>query len=143
VDPAVAPAFVLGGQPQDQPADLGRGRGAPGALGRSTSWSPPRGAGQGGRRVDGWWPERLATARFPRHVIRTTAQAKPWEHYRAEHLRDPDKLPLAEARRRFEAQPRVLSRTGADPPGQLPYPHRDDLMPAQPADTPIKMQDTF
>jgi hypothetical protein len=43
------------------------------------------------------------------HVARTTPQAKPWEHYLAEHLRDPDKLPLPEARRRFEAQPRVLA----------------------------------
>jgi hypothetical protein len=43
------------------------------------------------------------------HVARTTPTAKPWEHLHAEHLRDPDKLPRAEARRRFEAQPRVLA----------------------------------
>jgi hypothetical protein len=49
-----------------------------------------------------WWT-------WHAHVARTTPQAKPWEHFHAEHLRDPDKLPLPEARRRFEAQPRVLA----------------------------------
>ena len=53
-----------------------------------------------------------ATARWwtwHAHIARTAPAAKPWEHFHAEHLRDPDKLPLAEARRRFEAQPRVLA----------------------------------
>lgn len=49
-----------------------------------------------------WWT-------WHTHIARTTPVAKPWEHCRAEHLRDPDKLPIAEARRRFEAQPRVLA----------------------------------
>jgi hypothetical protein len=49
-----------------------------------------------------WWT-------WHAHVARTTPAAKAWEQYRAEHLRDPDKLPLTEARRRFEAQPRVLA----------------------------------
>jgi hypothetical protein len=49
-----------------------------------------------------WWT-------WHAHVARTTPAAKPWEHYLAEHLRTPDKIPLADARRRFEAQPRVLA----------------------------------
>jgi hypothetical protein len=49
-----------------------------------------------------WWT-------WHAHIARTTPGAKPWEQYQAEHQRDPSKLPLAEARRRFEAQPRVLA----------------------------------
>jgi hypothetical protein len=43
------------------------------------------------------------------HIAGATPAAKPWEHYRAEHQQAPSKLPLDQARRRFEAQPRVLA----------------------------------
>lgn len=43
------------------------------------------------------------------HIARTTPQARTWESFRTEHERDPKKLPMEEARRRFEAQPRVLA----------------------------------
>jgi hypothetical protein len=49
-----------------------------------------------------WWT-------WHAHIARSTKAARPWEHYLAEHLRDPGKLPVEEARRRFEAQPRVLA----------------------------------
>lgn len=43
------------------------------------------------------------------HTARTTPAARCWETFLADHHRDPNKLPLPEARRRFEAQPRVLA----------------------------------
>lgn len=53
-----------------------------------------------------------ATARWwawHAHIARTTPHARPWADWLAEHRKDPKKLPLAEARRRFESQPRVLA----------------------------------
>jgi hypothetical protein len=72
----------------------------------------------GGRRSRLDLPKLAASARdsaaarwwtWNAHVARATKAAQPWEHFLAEHLRDPGKLPLDEARRRFEAQPRVLA----------------------------------
>jgi hypothetical protein len=42
-------------------------------------------------------------------VARTTPSARPWEDFLAQHHANPDKVSLAEATRRFEAQPRVLT----------------------------------
>ncbi|MDQ1250256.1 MAG: hypothetical protein QG597_4635 [Actinomycetota bacterium] len=53
-----------------------------------------------------------ATARWwtwSQHIAATTPPARPWQDYLAEHRRNPEKLPLPEARRRFQAQPRVLA----------------------------------
>jgi hypothetical protein len=49
-----------------------------------------------------WWT-------WQRHVGATTPPAKPWEHFRTEHDRNPARLSLDEAERRFNAQPRVLA----------------------------------
>ncbi|MET7808584.1 hypothetical protein [Micromonospora chersina] len=43
------------------------------------------------------------------HVAATTHPARTWEDYLAQHHADPNKVSLAEARRRFEQQPRVLA----------------------------------
>ncbi|MEV0158073.1 hypothetical protein AB0H57_30850 [Micromonospora sp. NPDC050686] len=43
------------------------------------------------------------------HINATTPVARPWEDYLAQHLVDPTTVRLAEARRRFEQQPRVLA----------------------------------
>jgi hypothetical protein len=53
-----------------------------------------------------------ATARWRAwhlHINATTKPARVWEDFLAQHHADPDKVPLAEARRRFEQQPRVLA----------------------------------
>lgn len=42
-------------------------------------------------------------------VVRTTPPARPWGDFLAQHQANPDKVSLAEARRRFEEQPRVLA----------------------------------
>jgi hypothetical protein len=49
-----------------------------------------------------WWT-------WNTHVARRTPAARTWEDFQAQHERDPQKLPLGEARTRFEAQPRVLA----------------------------------
>jgi len=43
------------------------------------------------------------------HINATTRPARVWEDFLAQHHADPDKVSLAEARRRFEQQPRVLA----------------------------------
>ncbi|GGL20230.1 hypothetical protein [Mangrovihabitans endophyticus] len=43
------------------------------------------------------------------HISAATPAARVWEDFLAQHHADPDKLSLAEARRRFEQQPRVLA----------------------------------
>ncbi|MGJ3224043.1 hypothetical protein ACQEUV_01470 [Micromonospora aurantiaca (nom. illeg.)] len=43
------------------------------------------------------------------HIAATTRPARPFEDYLAHHHADPTKVSLAEARRRFEQQPRVLA----------------------------------
>jgi hypothetical protein len=43
------------------------------------------------------------------HINATTKPARTWEDYLAQHHADPAKVTLAEARRRFEQQPRVLA----------------------------------
>lgn len=42
-------------------------------------------------------------------VVRTTAVARTWGDFLAQHAANPAKVSLAEARRRFEEQPRVLA----------------------------------
>lgn len=42
-------------------------------------------------------------------ISTTTPTAKPWDHFLGQHLTDPTKVTRAEARKRFEAQPRVLA----------------------------------
>ncbi|WP_238015013.1 hypothetical protein KZZ52_33765 [Dactylosporangium sp. AC04546] len=42
-------------------------------------------------------------------VVRTAPVARSWADFLAQHTKDPQKLSLDEARRRFEAQPRVLA----------------------------------
>lgn len=42
-------------------------------------------------------------------VVRATPVAKPWGDFLAQHKAAPTKVPLEEARRRFEEQPRVLA----------------------------------
>jgi hypothetical protein len=42
-------------------------------------------------------------------VVHGTPTARPWSQFAAQHLAGPAKMPLAEAVRRFEAQPRVLA----------------------------------
>lgn len=49
-----------------------------------------------------WWAWKT-------HVARSTPPAQPWETYLDEHQQHPATLPLAQARHRFEAQPRVLA----------------------------------
>ncbi|SCG58401.1 hypothetical protein GA0070609_3445 [Micromonospora echinaurantiaca] len=51
------------------------------------------------------------------HINATTKPARPWEDYLAQHHTDPAKVSLAEARRRFEQQPRALAMLahGVDP----------------------------
>lgn len=52
-------------------------------------------------RIRWWtWQTQAATG---------TPQALPWETYLARHRQSPARCPLAEARREFEAQPRVLA----------------------------------
>lgn len=46
---------------------------------------------------------------FNTHIAATTHPARVWEDYLAQHHADPTKVSLAEARRRFEQQPRVLA----------------------------------
>ncbi|MCW3819799.1 hypothetical protein ONA91_35725 [Micromonospora sp. DR5-3] len=46
------------------------------------------------------------------HIAHTTRPARPWEDFLAQHYADPRKVPLTEARRRFEQQPRVLAMLG-------------------------------
>ncbi|WP_328468846.1 hypothetical protein OHA21_00195 [Actinoplanes sp. NBC_00393] len=48
------------------------------------------------------------------HIAATTPNARVWEDYLAQHHNDPAKLSLAEARRRFEQQPRVLAMLAYD-----------------------------
>ena len=43
------------------------------------------------------------------HINATTKPARVWEDFLAQHTNDPAKVSLAEARRRFEQQPRVLA----------------------------------
>ncbi|WFE48883.1 hypothetical protein [Micromonospora sp. WMMD1155] len=43
------------------------------------------------------------------HIAATTRPARPFEDYLAQHHADPAKVSAAEARRRFEQQPRVLA----------------------------------
>ena len=43
------------------------------------------------------------------HINATTPTARVWEDFLVQHHNDPAKVPLAEARRRFEQQPRVLA----------------------------------
>jgi hypothetical protein len=43
------------------------------------------------------------------HIAATTRPARTWEDYLAQHHADPAKVSVAEARRRFEQQPRVLA----------------------------------
>ena len=43
------------------------------------------------------------------YVASSTPVAKPWTEFLAQHDANPDKVSLDEARRRFEAQPRVLA----------------------------------
>jgi hypothetical protein len=43
------------------------------------------------------------------NIARSTPTAKPWEDFLAQHRAQPDKISRDEARRRFEAQPRVLA----------------------------------
>lgn len=43
------------------------------------------------------------------HIAATTRPARPFEDYLAQHHADPAKVSVAEARRRFEQQPRVLA----------------------------------
>ncbi|MEV4536293.1 hypothetical protein AB0J82_21125 [Asanoa sp. NPDC049518] len=43
------------------------------------------------------------------HVAATTRPARAWEDFLAQHRADPQKVSLAEARRRFEQQPQVLA----------------------------------
>ncbi|MEU7779173.1 hypothetical protein [Micromonospora parva] len=43
------------------------------------------------------------------HIAATTRPARPFEDYLAQHHADPTKVSVAEARRRFEQQPRVLA----------------------------------
>ncbi|MFG1849660.1 hypothetical protein [Micromonospora carbonacea] len=43
------------------------------------------------------------------HIAAATKPARPWEDFLAQHLADPTKITLNEARRRFEQQPRVLA----------------------------------
>jgi hypothetical protein len=43
------------------------------------------------------------------YINATTKPARPWEDYLAQHHTDPAKVSLADARRRFEQQPRVLA----------------------------------
>lgn len=43
------------------------------------------------------------------HINATTRPARVWEDFLAQHHADPAKVSLAEARRRFEQQPRVLA----------------------------------
>jgi hypothetical protein len=43
------------------------------------------------------------------HINATTPAARVWEDFLAQHTNDPAKVSLAEARRRFEQQPRVLA----------------------------------
>jgi hypothetical protein len=47
--------------------------------------------------------------RLWQQIARTTPAARPWSQFAALHRADPAKVPLAEAVRRFEAQPRVLA----------------------------------
>lgn len=71
---------------------------------------------------------RQATARWwawHAHIARTTPPARPWADWLAEHRRDPKKLPLAEARRRFESQHRVLAMLAYN--SYPAAPHRFDL----------------
>ncbi|MBV1854582.1 hypothetical protein [Catellatospora tritici] len=43
------------------------------------------------------------------HIVGTTPNARTWEDFLAQHTADPKKVSLAEARRRFEQQPRILA----------------------------------
>ena len=49
-----------------------------------------------------WWT-------WHTHIERTTPTARPWADFLAEHRRDPAKVTLTDARRRFEAQPRITA----------------------------------
>lgn len=58
-----------------------------------------------GARIDAarrWWT-------WHELIARSTPAGKPWEHFLGEHLADPAKCSRPEARRRFQAQPRVLA----------------------------------
>jgi hypothetical protein len=46
---------------------------------------------------------------FRHHIANTTPLARPWEFFLAQHHADPRKISRDEARRRFEAQQRVLA----------------------------------
>jgi hypothetical protein len=72
-----------------------------------------------------------ATARWwawTQHIAATTPPAKQWQHFLTEHRNAPAKVSLAEATRRYGAQPRVLAMLAYN---SYPYaPHRfalDDL----------------
>jgi hypothetical protein len=56
-----------------------------------------------------------ATARWRAwnmHINATTRPARVWEDFVAQHRADPAKVSMAEARRRFENQPRVIAMLG-------------------------------
>ncbi|WP_117214361.1 hypothetical protein [Allorhizocola rhizosphaerae] len=55
---------------------------------------------------------RLRYRAFCNHIAATTRPARTWEDFLAQHHADPAKVSLAEARRRFENQPRVLAMLG-------------------------------
>jgi hypothetical protein len=52
---------------------------------------------------------RLRWHAWNQHINNTTKPARTWEDFQALHHADPAKLSLAEARRRFEQQPRILA----------------------------------
>jgi hypothetical protein len=54
-------------------------------------------------------------------IARTTPSARPWEDFHAQHHANPDKVNLAEAKRRFEAQPRVLAMLSLSAHPNSPY----------------------
>ena len=58
-----------------------------------------------------------------RHLVgATTPQARDWPSYLAQRQHAPRALPLSEARRRFEAQPRVLTMLALTAARTLPFP---------------------
>lgn len=70
--------------------------------------------------------EACAAARARWHVwhrliAAATPRARDWASYRAQPIRGARRLPRAEARRRFEAQPRVLTMLAVNAQGTLPF----------------------
>jgi hypothetical protein len=65
-----------------------------------------------------------ATARWRawhHQVARSTPPARPWEEFLAAHKANPKKVSFADARRRFEAQPRVLAMLSLSALPNAPY----------------------